>query len=123
MLKLFDDNLYEKSILVIEHNIDFIKQCDFIIDLGESNTNKTKDNITLGHINDFNFPSLEIFDFGDYTHNNLHFDISLNNEVKENDLLSKTLIKQENFALEKSFYQDSVFNSDENIIFIKVIMI
>ncbi|MCX5470019.1 ATP-binding cassette domain-containing protein [Acinetobacter nematophilus] len=119
MLKLFDENLYEKSILVIEHNIDFIKQCDFIIDLGESNTNKTKDNITLGCINDFNFPSLEIFDFGDYTHNNFQFDVSLNNEIKENYLLSKTLINQQNFALEKSFYRDSVFNSDENIIFYK----
>lgn len=119
MLKFFDDNLYEKSILVIEHNIDFIEKCDFIIDLGESNANKTKDDIILGCINDIKFPSLEVFDYGKYNPNNFIYDIYLNDEKKENDLVSKTLIKQENFSLEELFYQNSMFNSDDNIIFYK----
>lgn len=119
MLKLFDTKLYDKSILVIEHNIDFIKKCDFIIDLGESNKNKNKNNVTIGPINNFNFPSLELLNIKNFTHNNFNFEVSFNDENKENTLLSKTLVKQENFSLETLFFQDSIFESDQNISFYK----
>lgn len=119
MLKLFDETLFNKSILIIEHNIQFIQQCDFIIDLGISGINKNISNIVVGPTNLHNFPSLQISD-NDFQYDHSYKKLNIGVQSTENNThLSKTLLEQQNFELENKFEINSNFISDNNIVFYK----
>lgn len=46
------------TVIVIEHNPALIYRCDYIVDLGRALSEKTRDNIVVGHLGEKTFPSL-----------------------------------------------------------------
>lgn len=46
------------TVVVIEHNPEFIYRCDYIIDLGQATGEKTDENVVVGRLGEKDFPSL-----------------------------------------------------------------
>lgn len=46
------------TVVVIEHNPEFICGCDYIIDLGHATSEKTEENVVVGQLGEKDFPSL-----------------------------------------------------------------
>lgn len=50
--------LERSTVVVIEHNPEFIFRCDYIMDLGQATGEKTEDNVVVGQLGEKDFPSL-----------------------------------------------------------------
>ena len=121
------------TILVIEHNPDFIYQCDYVIDLGVARGVKTSADVEVGFSNEKSFPSLNhknVFNELNLIVNNsvghiaasLPVDTLLKNDVHREgkcyNFVNSLYVKQENFELESRFISDyEVVTRDENVIF------
>lgn len=123
------------TLLVIEHNPDFIYQCHYVIDLWAAKGEKTSADIVTGFAKEKSFPSLNHRAVFNEVHTVANRDRGLNsittlsvgnklvgtenvNEGKNYHLVHPVLLRQENFALEDSFTSNfEVAVKDKNVIF------
>ena len=123
------------TVLVIEHNPDFIYQCRYVIDLGAARGEKTSADIVAGFAKEKSFPSMNHRAVFDELHTVTTRDRGLNstanpvvtnnltetdrvNEGKYFQLVHPVFIRQENFALEERFTSNfDVVVKDKNVVF------
>lgn len=123
------------TVLVIEHNADFIYRCPYIVDLGESKGKKTAADIATGFARERAFPSLNhkaVFDELLNAKRHSHDSVSRTGPVVTADipkagaeyhtkyyhLIHPVFIRQENFALEEKFASSfDVVVKDRNVVF------
>tara|TARA_R110001583_G_scaffold151016_2_gene302972 strand:- start:5994 stop:9536 length:3543 start_codon:yes stop_codon:yes gene_type:complete len=126
--------LKDTTVIVIEHNPQFIYKCQYIIDLGEGSGVKNQKTVVQGFVGEKDFPSLNHYNImskliSDYKINidtendqglNIEDDFETRNIAgKKIELIPPLLISQKNFALEDKYSRKFIAYGDYDSFFYK----